>query len=70
VNLQGSKRDRDSEEEDDTEDQTITGGKNVSWIVDSIGIVLAFEKNLLSAGNKTTENKTEYYDVIFFQRYR
>ncbi|CAB5375396.1 unnamed protein product [Rhizophagus irregularis] len=38
VNLQGSKRDRDSEEEDDTEDQTITGGKNVSWIVDSIGI--------------------------------
>ncbi|PKY45348.1 hypothetical protein RhiirA4_459898 [Rhizophagus irregularis] len=45
-------------EEDETEDQTITGGKNVSWIVDSIGIVLAFEKNLLSAGNKTTENKT------------
>ncbi|CAB4377571.1 unnamed protein product [Rhizophagus irregularis] len=28
VNLQGSKRDRDSEEEDDTEDQTITGEKN------------------------------------------
>ncbi|GBB96164.1 hypothetical protein RclHR1_00270010 [Rhizophagus clarus] len=69
VNPQGSKRDRDSEEEgDDTEefnaDQTITGGKNVSWVVDGIDIRKKFTEYQLET--KLPKTKPEYYDVIFF----
>ncbi|CAG8596669.1 14412_t:CDS:2 [Funneliformis mosseae] len=69
VNPQGSKRDRDSEEEgDDTEefnaDQTITGGKNVSWVVDGIDIREKFTEYQLET--KLPKTKPEYYDVIFF----
>ncbi|CAI2196804.1 17600_t:CDS:2, partial [Funneliformis geosporum] len=67
-NPQGSKRNRDSEEGDDTEefnaDQTITGGKNVVWFVDGIDIRKKFTEYQL--GTKLPKTKPEYYDVIFF----
>ncbi|RGB37581.1 hypothetical protein C1646_756649 [Rhizophagus diaphanus] len=66
VNLQGSKRDRDSEEEgDDTEEfnavQTITGGKNVSWVVDKKNWFLeTLEKNkVIQMLNDITEEEKE-----------
>ncbi|RIA88162.1 hypothetical protein C1645_775670 [Glomus cerebriforme] len=65
VNLQDSKHDRDSEEEeDDTEefnvDQTITGGKNVFWIVDGIDIQKKFTEYQLET--KLLKTKPKYYD--------
>jgi len=68
VNPQGSKRDRDFEEGDDAEefnaDQTITGGRSVSWFVDGIDIRKKFTEYQLET--KLPKTKPEYYDVIFF----
>ncbi|CAG8711368.1 16730_t:CDS:2, partial [Funneliformis caledonium] len=65
---QSSKRNHDSEEGDDTEDysadQTITGGKNISWVVDGLDIRKKFTEYQLET--KLPRTKPEYYDVIFF----
>ncbi|CAG8641433.1 17049_t:CDS:2 [Acaulospora morrowiae] len=65
---QGRKHDREPEEDDTDDeyeaDQTIIGGRNVSWIVNGLDIrkkltEYQMERNLL-------KTKPEYYDVIFF----
>ncbi|CAG8622165.1 7177_t:CDS:2 [Acaulospora morrowiae] len=67
VSSQGTKRDRDVEEEEDGEynaDQTIIGGKGTDWIVNGVRIRESLTQYQLDKNPPKT--KSEYYDVIFF----
>ncbi|POG67504.1 hypothetical protein GLOIN_2v1779357 [Rhizophagus irregularis DAOM 181602=DAOM 197198] len=60
---------RETEHEDDTEDQTITGGKNVSWIVDKKNRVIQMlnditEEEKETANNIEQEIKSLLHEVI------